>query len=197
MTLDLLRQPLEDGKIVISRARYRIEYPCSFMLVASMNPCPCGYHGDPSGRCRCSKGMIDSYMSRISGPLMDRIDMHIYVERVPADDLTGDVAAEPSSAIAKRVQKARAVQSERFRNEHGVFSNARMNAEMISGYCRIGSREREFLTTLIDKLNLSARAYSRVLKLARTISDLAGEEDISLQSISEAIQYRNLDRREY
>ncbi|MBO7488351.1 MAG: ATP-binding protein [Bacteroidales bacterium] len=196
VTLDLLRQPLEDGRIVISRARYRIEYPCSYMLVASMNPCPCGYYGDPSGRCRCTPTMVNNYMARISGPLMDRIDMHIYVERVPAEDLTANDGAEPSEAIARRVEKARKIQSERFRAESGVFTNARMNAEMITRYCAVGSSEKEFLCKLIDKLGLSARAYSRVLKLARTVADLAGEEDISLQSISEAIQYRNLDRHE-
>ena len=196
MTLDLLRQPLEDGKIVISRARYRIEYPCSFMLVASMNPCPCGYYGDPSGRCSCTQSMVDNYKARISGPLMDRIDMHIFVDRVSADDLTAEGAAEPSAAIAERVSRARKVQLDRFRDEPGVYTNSKMNAEMMTRYCRVGSSEQDFLCTLIDKLSLSARAYGRVLKLARTIADLAGDEDISLQAISEAVQYRNLDRLE-
>ena len=196
VTLDLLRQPLEDGKIVISRARYRIEYPCSYMLVASMNPCPCGYYGDPSGRCRCTQSMVDNYMARISGPLMDRIDMHIYVDRVAADDLTAAQLAEPSAAIAERVSRARKVQLERFRNEQGVYTNSKMNAEMMTRYCKVGSCEQDFLCTLIDKLSLSARAYGRVLKLARTIADLAGEAQINMQAISEAIQYRNLDRLE-
>ena len=196
VTLDLLRQPLEDGKIVISRARYRIEYPCSYMLVASMNPCPCGYYGDPSGRCRCTQSMVDNYMARISGPLMDRIDMHIYVDRVAADDLTAVQLAEPSAAIAERVSRARKVQLERFRNEQGVYTNSKMNAEMMTRYCNVGSCEQDFLCTLIDKLSLSARAYGRVLKLARTIADLAGEAQINMQAISEAIQYRNLDRLE-
>ncbi|MBO7584107.1 MAG: YifB family Mg chelatase-like AAA ATPase [Bacteroidales bacterium] len=196
VTLDLLRQPLEDGKIVISRARYRIEYPCSYMLVASMNPCPCGYYGDPSGRCRCTQSMVDNYMARISGPLMDRIDMHIYVDRVAADDLTAVQLAEPSAAIAERVSRARKVQLERFRNEQGVYTNSKMNAEMMTRYCKVGSCEQDFLCTLIDKLSLSARAYGRVLKLARTIADLAGEAQINMQAISEAIQYRNLDRLE-
>ncbi|MBR3527414.1 MAG: YifB family Mg chelatase-like AAA ATPase [Bacteroidales bacterium] len=196
VTLDLLRQPLEDGRIVISRARYRIEYPCSYMLVASMNPCPCGYYGDPSGRCRCTQSMVDNYMARISGPLMDRIDMHIYVDRVAADDLTATQLAEPSAAIAERVSRARKVQLDRFRNEQGVFTNSRMNAEMMTRYCKVGSSEQDFLCALIDKLSLSARAYGRVLKLARTIADLAGEAQINMQAISEAIQYRNLDRLE-
>jgi magnesium chelatase family protein len=195
-TLDLLRQPLEDGRIVISRARYRIEYPCSYMLVASMNPCPCGYYGDPSGRCRCTQTMVDNYMARISGPLMDRIDMHIFVERVPAGDLTEGSAAESSASIAERVRQARKVQMERFAGEPGVFTNSRMNAEMMTRFCKTGSEEKEFLCKLIEKLCLSARAYGRILKLARTISDLAGEEEISLQAISEAVQYRNLDRLE-
>lgn len=196
VTLDLLRQPLEDGRIVISRARYRIEYPCSYMLVASMNPCPCGYYGDPSGRCRCTRSMVDNYMARISGPLMDRIDMHIFVDRVSADDLTATGEAEASAAIAERVSRARKVQLDRFRDEQGVYTNSKMNAQMMTRYCKVGSKEQDFLCTLIDKLSLSARAYGRVLKLARTIADLAGDEDINMQSISEAIQYRNLDRLE-
>ena len=135
-------------------------------------------------------------MARISGPLMDRIDMHIFVDRVSAEDLTAGGAAEPSSVMAGRVAEARKLQSERFRKETGVFTNSRMNAEMITKYCKIGNDEKEFLCKLIDRLSLSARAYSRVLKLARTIADLAGEENISMAAISEAVQYRNLDRLE-
>ncbi|NLD21470.1 MAG: YifB family Mg chelatase-like AAA ATPase [Bacteroidales bacterium] len=195
-TLDLLRQPLEDGKIVISRARYRIEYPCSYMMVSSMNPCPCGYYGDPSGRCTCTPTMVDNYMARISGPMMDRIDMHIFVERVAAKELTDDKQAESSEAIAKRVAKARKIQLERYKGEEGVFTNSRMSTEMLTKYCSIRSAERYFLQKLIEKLQLSARAYSRVLKLARTIADLAGEKDINRAFISEAVQYRSLDRHE-
>lgn len=192
-TLDMLRQPLEDGRVSISRARYRVEYPSAFMLIASMNPCPCGYYGDPSGRCNCNPGAIANYMSRVSGPMMDRIDMHIYVERVSSEELTSTPNEEPSEAIAKRVAAAREIQLERFKNE-GIFTNSRMNAEMIERYCNVGVKEREFLGNVIDRLKLSARSYVRTLKVARTIADLAGLPDITLQCISEAIQYRHLDR---
>ena len=191
--LDLLRQPLEDGKIVISRARYRVEYPCEFMFVASMNPCPCGYFGDPTHRCKCSEREIAHYLSRISGPLLDRIDLQIYVERVPAEQLVAAPAAEPSSAIAARVAKARKIQAERFAAE-GIFTNSAMTAKMLTRYCPLSPSQADFFDKIIDKLGLSARAYSRILKLARTISDLAGEKNITQKAIAEALQYRNLDR---
>lgn len=194
-TLDLLRQPLEDGKIVISRARYRVEYPCEFMFVASMNPCPCGYYGDESGKCKCSQHEIALYMNRLSGPLMDRIDLHVFVKRIPADVLVADIPAEPSSAIAARVARAREIQLERFAGD-GIFTNSAMSAEMLTKYCRLTADQTEFLNKVIDKLNLSARAYSRILKISRTISDLAGARDITPEAIAEAIQYRNLDRFE-
>lgn len=194
-TLDLLRQPLEDGKIVISRARYRVEYPCEVMFVASMNPCPCGYYGDESGKCQCSQHDIKNYMARVSGPMMDRIDMHIYVKRVPADKLVGEVKEEPSSVIAARVAKARQIQQERFAGE-GIFTNSAMSAQMLSRYCRLPASQVEMMNRIVEKLGLSARAYSRILKLSRTISDLAGEKDIMPEAIAEAIQYRNLDRFE-
>ena len=193
LTLDMLRQPLEDGRITISRARYKAEFPCSFMLVASMNPCPCGYYGDKSNRCNCSQAMINNYLSRLSGPLIDRIDMHVYVERVSPENLTGDRKEESSGDIARRVMRARQIQQERFKDE-AIFTNARMTASLISRYCRIDSAERIFLTNLIDRLQLSARAYSRILKLARTIADLEGKESIDYTDISEAVQFRSLDR---
>lgn len=191
--LDLLRQPLEDGRIVISRAKYRVEYPCEFMFVASMNPCPCGYYGDATHRCKCSEREIAHYMSRISGPMMDRIDMHIYVERVPAEQLVADSQAESSGAIAERVARARKIQQERFACE-GIFTNSAMTAKMITKYCHLNASQIEFFDKIIDKLGISARAYSRILKLARTISDLAGERAITQTAIAEALQYRNLDR---
>ena len=194
-TLDLLRQPLEDGKIVISRARYRVEYPCEVMFVASMNPCPCGYYGDESGKCQCSQHDIKNYMARVSGPMMDRIDMHVYVKRVPAEELVSEAKAEPSSVIAARVARARQIQQERFAGE-GIFTNSAMSAQMLSRYCRLPASQVEFMNRIIEKLGLSARAYSRILKLSRTISDLAGEKDITPEAIAEAIQYRNLDRFE-
>ncbi|MBP5210849.1 MAG: YifB family Mg chelatase-like AAA ATPase [Bacteroidales bacterium] len=193
LTLDMLRQPLEEGRITISRARYKAEFPCSFMLVASMNPCPCGYYGDKSQRCSCSQAMISSYLSRISGPLLDRIDMHIFVERVSSENLTDSGKEESSSVIARRVTKARIIQQERFKGE-AIFTNARMTAPLIAKYCQISPAERTFLANLIDKLQLSARAYSRILKLARTIADLEGLESIDYRCISEAVQFRNLDR---
>jgi magnesium chelatase family protein len=193
MTLDMLRQPLEDGKVAISRLKYKVEYPSSFMLIASMNPCPCGYFGDDSGRCRCSPSMVLRYMSKLSGPLMDRIDMQIYVYPVPGGDLVRESVAESSSMIALRVAAAREIQRERFKSE-GIFTNSQMSATMIKKYCRIGEEEKAFLNNIIDKLNISARAYSRILKLSRTIADLEGINFISLRNISEAIQYRNMDR---
>ncbi|MDD2595210.1 MAG: YifB family Mg chelatase-like AAA ATPase [Bacteroidales bacterium] len=191
--LDSLRQPLEDGKVTISRIKYKVEYPASFMLIASMNPCPCGYYGDDSGRCTCNPQSVMRYMSRLSGPMMDRIDMHIFVKGVTGDELLKDGEEESSAAIAARVVAARNIQMERFKND-GIFVNSGMNSEMIKRYCEIGSQEKLFLKTVIRKLNLSARAYSRILKLARTIADLEGNNFISLRHISEAVQFRNLDR---
>ena len=192
-TLDLLRQPIEDGRITISRAKYRVDYPASFTLVASMNPCPCGYYGDKSGKCTCSQTAVTNYLARLSGPLMDRIDLHIWVDRVETDRLVDNGQEEPSEVIARKVEKARQIQLERFKNE-SIFTNSRMNVSLIEKYCRVGEQEKRFLATLIDKLHLSARAYSRILKLSRTIADLDGKEYIGMAHISEAVQFRNLDR---
>ena len=199
--LDALRQPLEDGRVTISRVRYKVTYPASFMLIASMNPCPCGYYGDGTGRCHCTPQQIATYMARISGPLMDRLDMHIQCDNVAAEELMGGVDEEPSAVIADRVIRAREIQLARFRDEsacrpngEGLFTNAQMDAAMLRRYCALGPRETTFLTDAIRKLNLSARAYSRILKLARTIADLAGSPDITLSHLSEAIRFRSLDR---
>ena len=199
--LDALRQPLEDGRVTISRARYKVTYPASFMLIASMNPCPCGYYGDGTGRCHCTPQQIATYMARISGPLMDRLDMHIQCDNVAAEELLGRVDEEPSALIAERVLRAREIQLARFRGEsarrpngEGIFTNAQMDASMLRRYCALGPRETSFLTDAIRKLNLSARAYSRILKLARTIADLAGSSAITLPHLSEAIRFRSLDR---
>lgn len=192
--LDSLRQPIEDGRVVISRARYKVEYPCSFMLVASMNPCPCGYYGDGSGRCHCSRNAVDRYQERLSGPFLDRMDLHINCFQIDSSELVNDSQAESSAEIAKRVAAARRVQEERFRNE-GIFTNSQMNAAQIRKYCRTGSAEKELLRGVIDKMGFSARAYDRILKLARTIADLEGNNLLTLQSISEAVQFRTLDRR--
>jgi magnesium chelatase family protein len=191
--LDALRQPLEDGKVTISRARYKVEYPASFMLIASTNPCPCGYYGDDSHKCTCTQSAVMRYMSRISGPMLDRLDMHIFVKAVSGDDLIAEGEEEPSEAIAKRVMAARQIQYERFKNE-GIFTNSQMNVQQLNTYCKVSKEQKRFLRDVIHRLNLSARSYSRILKLSRTIADIDGDNFISLQHISEAIQFRNLDR---
>lgn len=191
--LDALRQPLEDGKVTISRARYKVEYPASFMLIASMNPCPCGYYGDDSHKCTCTQSAVMRYMSRISGPMLDRLDMHIFVKAVSGDDLIAEGEEESSEAIAKRVLAARQIQYERFRDE-GIFTNSQMNVRQLNTYCKVSKEQKRFLRDVIHRLNLSARSYSRILKLSRTIADIDGDIFISLQHISEAIQFRNLDR---
>ncbi|RZB30212.1 MAG: magnesium chelatase family protein [Desulfobacteraceae bacterium Eth-SRB1] len=191
--LEVLRQPLEDLKVTISRASSTITYPSSFMLIAAMNPCPCGYFSDPKHECRCTYPQIHRYRSKISGPLMDRIDIHVEVPAVPYKDLMGDAQAEPSEDIRKRVTAARAIQSERFRRAK-IYCNARMSSRHIKKHCKIDEDSCNLLESAIDKLGFSARAYNRILKISRTIADLEGEPDIRADHISEAIQYRSLDR---
>lgn len=188
-TLDLLRQPLEDRSISISRARYKVTYPASFMLVGSMNPCPCGFFGDKSGKCTCTPGMIARYQSKISGPLLDRIDLNIKVNQVDKGELIAGVKGESSESIARRVIKAREIQMERFKGEN-IFTNAQMDARQIAKYCPLGDRERSFMENIMEKLSLSARGYGRILRISRTIADLKGEELINVTHISEAVQYR-------
>lgn len=192
--LEVLRQPLEDLKVTISRASSAITYPSSFMLVAAMNPCPCGYLSDPKHECRCTYQQIHRYRAKISGPLLDRMDLHVEVPAVPYRDLAGEVKAESSEEILKRVTDARAIQSERFR-QMKIYCNAQMNSRHIKKHCKIDEASSNILETAIDKLGLSARAFNRILKIARTIADLEGKEEILSQHIAEAIQYRNLDRR--
>jgi len=196
-TLEVLRQPLEDRKITIARANYSVEYPCSFMFVASMNPCPCGYYGDPTHHCVCTPGQIQRYMSRISGPLMDRIDLHVEVPVVPFSDLSKMSSGEPSSSIRERVIKARQIQEERFKNHKGVYSNAQMSERMIHKYAEPDEQGLAMLRLAMEKLSLSARAYSRILKVARTIADLDGTEKVQSNHIAEAIGYRSLDRGDW
>jgi magnesium chelatase family protein len=196
-TLEVLRQPLEDRKITIARANYTVEYPCSFMLVASMNPCPCGYYGDPTHHCVCTPGQIQRYTARISGPLMDRFDLHIEVPVVPFKDLTKMQPGEPSSIIRERVIKARQIQEERFKGAKGIFSNAQMTERMIHQYAEPDEASIDMLRMAMEKLSLSARAYNRILKVARTIADLAGAEKVGREHIAEAIGYRNLDRGDW
>jgi magnesium chelatase family protein len=191
--LEVLRQPLEDMKVTISRAASALTYPASFMLVAAMNPCPCGYLGDPKHACRCTYPQIHRYRSKVSGPLLDRIDLHVEVPAVPYQDLLQDAQAEPSAEIRRRVIRGRELQTQRFARSR-IFCNAQMGSRQIRAHCRIDEASRRLLETAVDKLGLSARAFNRVLKIARTIADLAGASDIDADHISEAIQYRNLDR---
>ena len=191
--LEVLRQPLEDLKVTISRASSTITYPSSFMLVAAMNPCPCGYFSDPKHECRCTYPQIHRYRSKISGPLMDRIDIHVEVPAVPYKELMGDTQAESSEDIRKRVTAARAIQSERFKRTK-IYCNAQMSSRHIKKHCKIDEDSYNLLESAIDKLGLSARAYNRILKISRTIADLEGKTDIQTDHISEAIQYRSLDR---
>ena len=196
-TLEVLRQPLEDRKITISRAKYTIEYPCSFMFVASMNPCPCGYFGDPTHHCVCTPGQIQKYMNRISGPLLDRMDLHIEVPVVPFNQLSQMQPGESSAAIRKRVIAARKRQEERYKDVKGVYSNAQMTERMIHQFAEPDEQSLDMLRTAMERLHLSARAYNRILKVARTIADLEGTECVLSHHIAEAIGYRNLDRGDW
>ena len=197
--LDALRQPLEDGRVTISRARYKVVYPASFMLIASMNPCPCGYYGDPAGRCTCTRGAVENYLSRISGPMMDRIDLQIFCPGLTAVELLGLNAPgllppeESSAVIAERVARARAVQAARFAGED-IYTNAEMNVRLIERFCPLSDDCRHTLEQILDRMGLSARAYTRILKVARTIADLAGEADILPAHLLEAAGFRFLDR---
>ncbi len=192
--LEVMRQPLEDRKICISRAKFAVEYPASFMLVAAMNPCPCGYYNHPTRECVCSPGMIQKYLSRISGPLLDRIDMHIEIVPVPFDKLSEAAPAEPSAVIRERVIKARQVQEARFKDVQGVYCNAQMSSKMLRRYCEVNAEGQQLLKAAMLRMNLSARAYDRILKVARTIADMAGSENIETEHLAEAINYRNLDK---
>ena len=196
-TLEVLRQPLEDRKITISRAKYTVEYPCSFMFVASMNPCPCGYYGDPTHHCVCSPGQISRYLSKISGPLLDRIDLHVEVPVVPFSQLSQMKPGECSATIRERVIKARQIQERRFANDKGVYCNAQMTERMLHLYAEPDNQSLDMLRTAMERLSLSARAYSRILKVARTIADLEGSERIQSHHIAEAIGYRSLDRGDW
>lgn len=192
--LEVMRQPLEDRIITISRAKSTCNYPASFMLVASMNPCPCGFHNHPEKECMCSPGMVQKYLNRISGPLLDRIDMHIEVVPVNYEKLSGTGKVESSSQVSERVVQARAIQLKRFENSKGIYANAQMSSSMQRKYCRLDESGGKLLKTAMELRGLSARAYDRILKVARTIADLAESENIRPEHISEAINYRNLDR---
>lgn len=193
-SLETLRQPLEDGVITISRVDASVQYPANFTLIASMNPCPCGNYGSKDKECKCTPQAIKKYLNRLSGPLMDRIDMHIEVDSVSYDELRSEELEECSADIKKRVDKAREIQLQRYKDS-GVYSNAKMNDHMVKKYCKISEASDQMLRYAFEKLNLSARAYSRILKVARTIADLEGSEDVLDEHIIEAISYRTLDNK--
>jgi magnesium chelatase family protein len=192
--LEVLRQPMEDGKISISRANGSFTFPAKFMMVASMNPCPCGYLGDPTHECSCNQGQIDKYLNKISGPLLNRIDMQLEVRPVRYDDLKNNSSEESSAEIKKRIVMARNIQKERYCNI-GIMTNSELSGKYILKYCKINNESETLLKNAFETLGLSARAYNKILKVARTIADLDGDEDIHTKHIAEAIQYRNLDRK--
>ncbi len=187
-----MRQPLEDRVITISRAKSTVDYPASFMLVASMNPCPCGFHNHPEKECSCSTGMVQKYLNRISGPLLDRIDIHIEVVSVNYDKLSGSGKVEHSAEVRDRVIRARKIQAKRFESVRGIYSNSQMSSSLQRKYCQLDDSGGRLLKTAMDARGLSARAYDRILKVARTIADLGEPENINAEHISESINYRNL-----
>ena len=189
-----MRQPLEDRIVTVSRAKFSVEYPASFMLVASMNPCPCGFYNHPEKQCVCTPGVVQKYLNRISGPLLDRIDIHIEVVPVPFDKLTEVRVHENSNDIRQRAAKARIIQEKRFKGSRGIYSNAQMNTKQLQKYCEIDAAGQALLKNAMEKLGLSARAYDRILKVSRTIADLDESEHIKTEHLAEAIQYRSLDR---
>lgn len=193
-SLEAMRTPLEDRIVTISRTACSLTYPCNFMLIASMNPCPCGYHGSQDKECTCSPGSIDKYMNKISGPLLDRIDIHIEVPSVKYDKLNSEPSKETSKEIKARVNRARSIQLERYK-DYNILSNSGLTSKLIDKFCKLDKESSEILQKAFDKLGLSARAYGKILKVARTIADLEGAPDILCKHVAEAIQYRSLDRK--
>ena len=192
-TLEVLRQPLEDRRITISRAKYTVEYPCNFQFIASMNPCPCGYYGDPTHQCHCLPGQIQRYLGKVSGPLLDRIDIQCQIYPVPFKEIAKSQPGESSAAIRERVIKAREIQSERFKDYKGIYCNAQMTERMLHAFAEPDAEGFNMLRMAMERLSLSARAYSRILKVVRTIADLAGCTQVKQEHIAEAISYRQLD----
>lgn len=192
--LEVMRQPMEERRVTISRAKVALDFPASFMLVASMNPCPCGYYNHPEKECSCPPGAVQKYLNKISGPLLDRIDLHVEVTPVPFSELSAASTAENSAQIRDRVMKARDIQSERYKENEGIYCNAQINTTLLHQHCTLSNISANLLKIAMEKLNLSARAYDRILKVSRTIADLAGSEEIRPEHVAEAIQYRSLDR---
>ena len=192
--LEVMRQPMEERKVTISRAKIALDFPASFMLIASMNPCPCGYFNHPERECSCGPGVVQKYLSRISGPLLDRIDLHVEVTPVAFNELSSVKTYEKSDAIRERVIVARNIQADRYLKCEGVYANAQMSSKMLKEICSISTTGQTLLKTAMEKLNLSARAYDRILKVSRTIADLCNSAEIKPEHLAEAIQYRSLDR---
>ena len=192
--LEVMRQPMEERKVTISRAKVALDFPASFMLVASMNPCPCGFFNHPEKECTCPPGAVQKYLNKVSGPLLDRIDLHVEVTPVAFSELSSSRQFEKSDAVRARVIKAREIQAERYKDNVGVYANAQMSSKMLKEICVINTASQNLLKIAMERLNLSARAYDRILKVSRTIADLAGSSDIKAEHLAEAIQYRSLDR---
>jgi magnesium chelatase family protein len=192
--LEVMRQPMEERRVTIARAKLSIDFPASFMLIASMNPCPCGYYNHPEKECTCSPVMVQRYLNKISGPLLDRIDLHVEVTPVSFNELSSGERSEPSEQVRERVLQARERQAARFQGAEGVYANAQMSSKQLKEICVISPVGAKLLKTAMERLNLSARAYDRILKVSRTIADLAGTEEIRPEHLAEAIQYRSLDR---
>lgn len=195
--LEVMRQPMEDRKVAISRSRFSVTYPASFMLVASMNPCPCCYFNHPEKECVCAPGVVQKYLNKISGPLLDRIDLHVEVTPVSFSELSGERKTEGSETIRQRVIKAREIQVIRFKGNSGIHSNAQMESQLAQSICKISESGKNMLDRAMKKLNLSARAYDRILKVSRTIADLSSSDDIKTEHLAEAIQFRSLDREDW
>ncbi len=195
--LEVMRQPMEERRVTISRARFSVDYPASFMLIASMNPCPCGFYNHPEKECVCGQGVVQKYLNRISGPLLDRIDIHIEVTPVPYRELSCNSVSERSDVIRERVIKARQIQEKRFSGQEGIYCNAHMNSKALRQYCKTDQAGSAILKNAMEKLGLSARAYDRILKVSRTIADLEGSPNIEAHHMAEAIHFRSLDRKNW
>jgi magnesium chelatase family protein len=196
-TLEVLRQPLEDRKVLISRAKWSVEFPANFMLVASMNPCPCGYFNHPMKKCVCGPGVVQKYLNKISGPLLDRIDIHLEITPVKFEELASTEICEKSELIRQRVLEARQIQLNRYKKTIGVYNNAMMNSEQVKKFCKLDSTGNQIIQKAMERLQLSGRAYERILKVARTIADLEKKEAVETVHLAEAITYRNLDRENW